>query len=174
MAATSGALAAADPPDTRRIGAALDRAHHLAQTGLQDARRAIGTLRDEELPGPRRLAGLAREFERDSGVGCHLEVTGERRELGSQARLAVYRTAQEALTNVRKHAHAQRVELRLGYERDGTRLTVEDYAPDGVPAAGDGDGYGLAGMRERAELLDGTLTAAPTGTGFRVELWVPA
>jgi signal transduction histidine kinase len=158
-------------PDTRRIATALERAHHLAQAGCGTR----GALRDdEELPGPQRLAGLAHEFERDSGIGCHMEVTGQRRELGSQARLAVYRTAQEALTNVRKHAHAQRVELRLGYERDGTRLTVEDYAPDGVrAAAGDGDGYGLTGMRERAELLDGTLEAAPTGTGFRVELWVP-
>jgi hypothetical protein len=118
--------------------------------------------------------GLAREFERDSGVGCHLEVTGEPRELGSQARLAVYRTAQEALTNVRKHANAERVELRLAYERDGTRLTVEDHAPDGFhPEAAAGDGYGITGMRERAELLGGTLTAAPTGSGFRVELWVP-
>jgi signal transduction histidine kinase len=124
-------LAAAEPPDTRRITSALKRAHHLAQAGLRDTRRAIGTLRDdEELPGPQRLAGLAHEFERDSGIGCQLEVTGERRELGSQGRLAVDRTAQEALTNVRKHAHAQRVALRLGYERDGTRLTVEDYAPD--------------------------------------------
>jgi signal transduction histidine kinase len=167
-------LAAGEPPDTGRIAAALDRAHHLAQDGLRDARRAIGALRDDELPGPQRLAGLAREFERDSGVGCHLEVTGEPRELGSQARLAVYRTAQEALTNVRKHANAERVELRLAYERDGTRLTVEDHAPDGFhPAAAAGDGYGLTGMRERAELLGRTLTAAPTDTGFRVELWLP-
>jgi signal transduction histidine kinase len=125
-------------------------------------------------PGPQRLAGLAREFERDSGVGCRLEVTGAPRELGSQARLAVYRTAQEALTNVRKHAHPERVELRLGYERDGTRLTVEDHTPDGVHPAAAGDGYGITGMRERAELLGGTLTAGPTGSGFRVELWVPA
>jgi signal transduction histidine kinase len=122
-------LAAADPPDTGRIAAALERAHHLAQAGLRDARRAIGALRDDELPGPQRLAGLAREFERDSGVSCHLEVAGERRELDSQARLAVYRTAQEALTNVRRHAHAERVEVRLGYEPAGTRLVVEDLAP---------------------------------------------
>jgi signal transduction histidine kinase len=168
-------LAASEPPDTGRLVTALDRAHQLAQAGLRDARRAIGALRDDELPGPQRLAGLAREFERDSGVGCRLEVTGAPRELGSQARLAVYRTAQEALTNVRKHAHPERVELRLGYERDGTRLTVEDHAPDGVhPAAAAGDGYGITGMRERAELLGGTLTAGPTGSGFRVELWVPA
>jgi signal transduction histidine kinase len=65
--------------------------------------------------------------------------------------------------------------MRLAYEPAGTRLTVEDHASDGgrQPQAGDG-GYGLTGMRERAELLGGTLTAAPTRTGFRVELWMPA
>jgi signal transduction histidine kinase len=168
-------LAAAEQPETGRIAEALERAHHLAQAGLRDARRAIGALRDEELPGPQRLAGLAREFERDSGVSCHLEVAGDPRELDSQARLAVYRTAQEALTNIRRHAHAERVEVRLGYEPLGTRLVVEDFEPDGARAAApNGQGYGLTGMRERAELLDGTLTAAPTDTGFRVELWVPA
>jgi hypothetical protein len=67
-------LAAAEQPDSGRIAAALERAHHLAQARLRDARRAIGTLRDEELPGPQRLTGLAHEFERDSGVSCHLEV----------------------------------------------------------------------------------------------------
>jgi signal transduction histidine kinase len=71
-------LAASEPPDTGRLVTALDRAHQLAQAGLRDARRAIGALRDDELPGPQRLAGLAREFERDSGVGCRLEVTGSR------------------------------------------------------------------------------------------------
>ncbi|MFL6267933.1 MAG: sensor histidine kinase [Actinomycetes bacterium] len=135
-------LAAAEQPDSGRIGAALERAHHLAQAGLRDARRAIGTLRDEELPGPQRLTGLAHEFERDSGVSCHLEVAGERRELDSQARLAVYRTAQEALTNVRRHANAERVELRLGYEPLGTRLVVEDFTPNGARAAPDGQATG--------------------------------
>jgi signal transduction histidine kinase len=169
-------LAAADRPDTRRIADTLDRAHQLAKAGLEDARRAIGALRDEELPGPDRLAGLAREFERDSGVSCHLEVAGERRELGSEARLAVYRTAQEALTNIRRHACARRVELRLDYERQGTRLTVDDDGRPGAPApaAATGGGYGLTGMRERAELLGGTLTAAPTASGYHVELWIPA
>jgi len=169
-------LAAADRPDTRRIAETLDRAHQLARAGLEDARRAIGALRDEELPGPGRLAGLAREFERDSGVSCHLEVAGERRELGSEARLAVYRTAQEALTNVGRHARAHRVDLRLDYEPEGTRLTVDDDGQAGgrAPAAVPGGGYGLTGMRERAELLGGTLTAAPTGGGYHVELWIPA
>jgi len=168
-------LAAADPPDTERIAAALDRAHHLARAGLEDARRAIGALRDEELPGPRRFAGLAGEFERDSGVPCRLEVSGRERELDPQARLALYRTAQEALTNIRRHASPERVDLQLDYGPSGTRLVVEDCAHDGErPPPRAGGGYGLTGMRERAELLGGTLTAAPTGHGFRVELWVPA
>jgi signal transduction histidine kinase len=169
-------LAAADRPDTRRIADTLDRAHQLARAGLEDARRAIGALRDEELPGPDRLAGLASAFERDSGVSCHLEVAGDRRELGSEARLAVYRTAQEALTNIRRHAHARRVELRLDYERQGTRLTVDDdgHPGDPAPAAAAGGGYGITGMRERAELLGGTLTAGPGGRGYHVELWIPA
>jgi len=153
---------------------AVARAHQLAKAGLGEARRAIGMLRDEELPGPERLPSLVCDFERDAGVPASLEVVGRQRELGSQARLTLYRTAQEALSNVRKHARPQRVQLRLAYEPAGTRLTVEDFGGNHpTPLAGSG-GYGLTGMRERAELLGGELRAGPTGTGFRVELWVPA
>jgi signal transduction histidine kinase len=162
-----------------QLSDAVERAHHLAKAGLDEARRAIGMLRDdEELPGPERLAALTLQFERDSGVRCELQVAGERRELDSDARLTVYRVAQEALTNIRKHAHAEHVELHLGYEQDGTRLTIEDFAANGyrdggAVALGNG-GYGLTGMRERAELLGGRLSAVATERGFRVELWVPA
>jgi signal transduction histidine kinase len=156
------------------ITEALDRAHHLARAGIDEARRATGMLREEALPGPERLAALARELEEDSGVPCQVAVTGEARPLSAEARLALYRVAQEALTNIRKHARPRRVELRLAYRPDGTRLTVEDFGADGPPLPGDGSGYGLTGMRERAELLGGTLAAAPTASGFRVELWVPA
>lgn len=160
----------ADP----RITEAVDGAHHLARAGLEEARQAISMLREEELPGPDRLEALASEFERDCGVRCELTVTGAERELGAQARLTLYRCAQEALTNVRKHARSQRVELRLGYEPAGTRLAIEDFGhtADLPPPASRG-GFGLTGMRERAELLGGTLTAAPTDSGFRVELWLP-
>jgi signal transduction histidine kinase len=103
-------------------------------------------------------------------------VSGHAYELPPEARLALYRVAQEALTNVTKHACPVRVEMRLGYEPGRTRLTVEDFTPDGVPprAVGDSPGYGLTGMRERAELLGGELTTAMTPRGFRVELRVPA
>jgi signal transduction histidine kinase len=157
-----------------QVEEAIERARRLAKTGLDEARRAIATLRDDELPGPERLMGLASDFEDDTGVACGVSVRGEARELGSDARLTLYRVAQEALTNVRKHALPDRVELRLLYERSGIRLAIEDFAGPGArPLAGDGAGYGLTGMRERAELIGGALTAGPTEAGFLVELWMP-
>jgi signal transduction histidine kinase len=165
-------LAAEDPADPR-LPAAVERAHQLGRSGLEEARRAIGTLRDEELPGPERLTELARQFQEDRGVPCEVIIKGESRPLGSEARLALYRVAQEALTNVAKHATGtSKVVVTLAYERSVARLTVEDTGTDPGPS-GDG-GYGLTGMRERAELLGGRLTAEPTGHGFRVALEVPA
>jgi signal transduction histidine kinase len=161
-----------------RLPPALDRAHHLARAGLEEARRAIAALRDEDLPGPNRLERLAADFERDSHVRTCLEITGTARELDSETSLTVYRVAQEALTNIRKHAVPDRVEVSLSYDPDGTRLTVRDYAHltsgPRVSRRRDGGGYGLTGMRERAELLGGSLNADRTADGFRVELWIPA
>jgi signal transduction histidine kinase len=158
-----------------QVAEVIDRAHRLAKTGLEEARRAIGMLRDDALPGPERLADLAAEFEAGTGVACKVAVTGSKRELGPDGRLTFYRVTQEALTNVRTHAHADRVEIRLAYEPSGTRLAIEDCGSRREhPAPADGTGYGLTGMRERAELLGGTLTAGPTCSGFLVELWVPA
>ena len=158
------------------VGNAINRAHRLAKTGLEEARRAIGMLHDDALPGPDRLADLAAEFQADTGVPCSVTVTGDsQRDLGTEGRLTFYRVTQEALTNIRKHAHADHVQVCLAYEPSGTTLTIQNFdsgrertAPD------DGTGYGLTGMRERAELLGGTLTAGPIGGGFLVELWVPS
>ena len=169
-------LLAAQGGADSHVAEAIDRAHRLAKTGLEEARRAIGMLRDDALPGPERLAGLAAEFEADTGVPCKVAVTGgSNRNLGTEGRLTFYRVTQESLTNIGKHAHANRVEIRLAYEPSGTRLTIEDFGScRDRPAPADGTGYGLTGMRERAELLGGTLTAKPAGGGFLVELSVPA
>ena len=156
------------------LEAILTRAHGLAKTGLEESRRAIAMLRDESLPGPEGLDELARHFETDTGVPCRFVSEGTARPLGSDARLTLYRVAQEALTNVRKHATPDRVEVHLFYEPNRTRLVVEDHRmTDHPPPPGGGTGYGLTGMRERAELLGGTLEAGPTATGFRVELSAP-
>jgi signal transduction histidine kinase len=160
------------------IAQAIDKAHHLAASGLDEARRAIATQRGDELPGPERIGTLAAAFGEQSGLPVELEIHGAPHELASEARLAVYRTAQEALTNIRKHATAARVAVHLDYLPDSTVLVVEDHAIPGSPPpvelGSNGGGYGLTGMRERAELLGGQLDAAPTSTGFRVELRLPA
>jgi signal transduction histidine kinase len=169
-------LAVSNPADERLAGT-IDRAHELAKNGLDEARRAIGMLRDEELPGPDRLATLTGAFQADTGVPCTFTTSGPARELASAVRLALYRVTQEALTNVRKHAHPDRVEVRLEYLPDEVTLAVQDYAaasPPAAPIPASSGGYGLTGMRERAELLGGSLTAGPAGAGFCVQLRVPA
>jgi signal transduction histidine kinase len=164
-------LLARDRETDPEVVDSIERAHHLAADGLAEARDAIAALRGEALPGPERLQHLA-----DAYPGAaRLTVTGTPRELGSEARLAVYRAAQEALTNVLRHSAADRVELSLAYEPDGTRLVVQDFGPgEPVTVGAAGGGYGLTGMRERAELLGGRLSAGATTDGFRVELWLPA
>ncbi len=168
-------MLAADNPGDPRLPAILDRAHHLGKSGLEEARRAIGTLRDDDLAGPDRLVDLAAQFQQVNGVPCRFTVSGQAHQLPSEAGLAVYRVAQEALTNITRHARPHRVEMRLGYEPGDTRLTVENFATSGQPPGptSDGSGYGLTGMRERAELLGGELTTATTGGGFLVELRIP-
>jgi signal transduction histidine kinase len=157
----------------------VQRVQRLARDGLDEAQRAIGALRGDQLPGPQLLPGLAEEFRAATGVQVRLEVEGEPRPLGQEAGLAVYRTAQEALTNIRKHARrAADVAVVVGWEAEGLTLTVENRdaggratgAPNGQARAG----YGLTGMRERAELLGGELVAGATESGFRVRLWLPA
>lgn len=162
----------------RELARALDTAHHLAASGLDEARRAVAAARGDEVPGPDGLASLVDGFSDGNTTPVSLEVRGEARELAPDARLAVYRTAQEALTNVRRHAVPDRVEVRLDYREDATVLVVEDRAAAPVPRLAKpsqlSGGYGLVGMRERAELLGGSLHAAPTAHGFRVELRIPS
>jgi signal transduction histidine kinase len=152
--------------------AAVERAARLAKAGLGEAREAVGTLRGEDLPGPELLPRLAEDFQRDTGIPCRLTIEGAPVLLTAEARLALYRTAQEALTNIRKHARASAVELRLQYDGDGVELTVENDGVAGVPACP--GGHGLIGMRERAELAHGRLEAGPIPSGFRVHLALPS
>jgi signal transduction histidine kinase len=180
MLQLEGARMLAGQPDAGdQLPRALDRAHHLARAGFDEARRAISALRDEEtLPGPDRLKQLAQEFEQDSQVATSFETDGVPRELDSETSLTIFRVAQEALTNVRRHASPARVVVSLNYAEDGIRLLVRDDmdAARGVRGqdTGNGGGYGLTGMRERAELLGGSLDARRTAAGFQVDLWLPA
>jgi signal transduction histidine kinase len=160
----------ADP----RVVAEIDRAHHLARGGLTDARGAIGALRGDELPGPDRLRMLVDEAGPAYGLRATLRVDGSPRPLSPEAGLAVYRTAQEALTNTAKHAgRGASTDLVLTWGDTGVTLTATDVHRGGVPAGVPGGGYGLTGLRERAELAGGSLDAGPTEDGYAVRLTLP-
>jgi signal transduction histidine kinase len=160
-------------PDDPALLERLDRAGRLTREGMDEAKRAVGSLRGDAPPGPDLLPALAEGFQRDTGIPTTLDVRGAVRDLPPDARLALYRVAQEALTNVRKHTAATSVRLTLCYGDGGVELTVEDEGVARVQSA-PGGGFGLSGMRERAELLGARLEAGPVEGGFRVCLWIPS
>ena len=123
--------------------AALERASGLARDGLEETKRAVGALRGDALPGPEALPRLAADFERDTGVPCRFEVEGEPVALSPEARLALYRTAQEALTNVRKHAAASSVADQPALRRGRGRADGRERGRAAAIAA--------AGRRQRPE-----------------------
>jgi signal transduction histidine kinase len=177
-AAGASGASGADTDTVALMLGQVNRAQRMAREGLADTRRAISALRGDELPGPALLDRLVRQTSEATGSRAELTVAGEPRPLSPEVGLALYRTAQEALINTAKYAgRGGRAELSLTYRTDGIELAIEDArAPDAAPPLSSGltfGGYGLTGMRERAELLGGRLTAGPTDQGFRVLLWLP-
>lgn len=174
-----GRRADVGPDIMERMLEQVSRGQRIARDGLADTRRAIAALRGDELPGPALLDSLVKDAAATTGISATLSVTGAERPLPPEIGLTLYRTAQEALTNTAKYAGpGATVELRLGYQHDAVELVIEDSRPDGNPGAAAGvtfGGYGLTGMRERAELLGGSLTAGPrrSGEGFTVRLRLP-
>jgi len=161
------------PADTRRADAVLEKAQHHAEEALREVRRSVGALREPASPGPLpdALRALAEETSA-AGVPTDVEVVGGPRTLTADAQDALYRAAQEGLTNVRKHSGASSAALTLDYSREGcVRLEVRD---DGAGLAGDSaSGFGLLGIEERAAHAGGrmTLTSTPgAGTTLRVEV----
>ena len=124
---------------------------------------------------PEALAPLIEESSA-AGIKTELRVNGSPRSLSTQAGLALYRAAQEGLTNVRKHAHASRVDLALDFSDDrAVQLVVHD---NGIGARQTDGGFGLIGLRERVQHVGGELrayTLAPgnDGPGFVLEVKVP-
>jgi signal transduction histidine kinase len=162
-------------PQTRD---AIDRASELVREGLSSARQAVGALRGEDLPSVAQLQTLVRSCKSDMNVDATLAIEGRARELPADVSLALYRGAQEALTNVARYAPGASITVVLSYAPDHTMLSVEDHVPFTDPPVGGGladvgGGRGLAGMRERLERVGGSMHAGPTDAGWRVELQVP-
>ncbi|KUO12505.1 sensor histidine kinase [Streptomyces sp. DSM 15324] len=154
--------------DREQILERVVAARGMARDGLDETRHALSALRGDLTPLEDFLTDLVRAAD-----GAEVTVAGDRRALSAEASQAVRRVAQEALTNVRKHAPGAKVRVRLAYGTHEVTLDVRDSggAP-GELAEADG-GYGLQGMRERAELMGGSLEAGPDEEGFVVTLRVP-
>ncbi len=168
----------ADAGTTAKMLEQVARAQRIARDGLTDTRRAVAALRSGELPGPALLDRLVAETAAATGIQAALTVGGQRRPLPPEIGLALYRTAQEALINTAKYAGRDgQADLQLTYGDRDVVLAIEDARPaDAAPPGPAGltfGGYGLTGMRERAEMLGGELAAGPTKTGFRVLLRLP-
>jgi signal transduction histidine kinase len=175
----------ADGTDPGQVRSQLQRARGLALDGLSEARRAVAALRGDIPPLPQLLDALLQQYRADGGVAAPLQVRGAEHSLAPDAALAALRTAQEAISNARKHAPGASVCVGLNYADDVTVLTVTDTPPPSPRPAGSpssatptglastGAGYGLTGLRERAELLGGSLHAGPDGNGWTVRLRLP-
>ncbi|MGI8678476.1 MAG: sensor histidine kinase [Jatrophihabitans sp.] len=155
----------------------VTRARALAVEGLNESRRAIHALRDHTAPITEQLGKLVAEHTADTGTPADLVVEGTQRQLAPDVSITVYRTAQEALTNCRKHAPSAPVRLALRVDRDGAGLTVSNPVRACEQAtltlASAGGGYGLTGLAERAALLGGALQAAEVEQTWTVDLWLP-
>ena len=173
----SGA-ALALPPDPERDRAALRAVRESSLAALQEMRAMITVLRGggDDTVVPAGLAQLPQAVEAARAGG--LEVTAEVAPVSLPAVVdqAAYRIVAEALTNARKHAPGARVRVDVRPVGDQLALTVTNTltpAPTGVDDRGVSAGTGLAGMRERASMVGGTLTAGREGDVWRVSAFLP-
>ncbi len=169
-------LEAADsaPPEQARVY--RERAARAARENLAEARALVSAQPPTELAGsslPNALRRLVERLGEETGVTTSWELTGEPRLLPAGTEVVVLRCAQEALTNVRRHADAGRAALSLRYLPDGVRLEVsDDGAGFDSPVA---TGFGLAGMRERVTQAGGHLAIRSTpGSGTVLTVEAPA
>lgn len=157
-----------------QAGSAIEKAQGLTREGLGQIRGSVAALRT--LPTENRslleaLTDLVQETQH-AGIAVRLSLLGTLPQLSSQVKFTLYRIAQEGLTNVRKHAQAQHIELILDCSnRSFVKFGVKD---DGVGAIGATEGFGLLGARERVQALGGQLrTAGKPGAGFLLEVELP-
>ncbi|BCJ38256.1 two-component sensor histidine kinase [Actinocatenispora thailandica] len=149
-----------------------------ARQALGEMRRMLGVLRAEQpaertpQPGLAELPALLHQARR-AGAEIELRNGGTPRPVPVAVDVSGYRIVQEALSNARRHAPGAPVTVRLEYRPGALAIEVVNAAPDAPPVAGE-PGHGLLGMRERATMLGGTLSANPTPDGgFRVAAVLP-
>ncbi len=170
--------------DPRGAGQALRTIADTSRAALTDMRGLLGVLRDPDagsIDGPvaspqPNLADLPRLVEgvRDTGVDAELIESGEHFAVGAATELAIYRLAQEGLTNAVKHAGPRaHVAVALRWEPEQLTVEVLDNGGSGRAMPVPGAGAGLQGLRDRIAAVGGTFSAAPREFGFQVRASFP-
>lgn len=158
---------------TKAVGA-LEKAKELTQSALTDVRRSVAALRFpiEQNGSLVEMINATIKGTEVTGLKSELIVKGTPRPLNPQVELTCYRTAQEGLNNVQKHAHASHVVIQLDYsDPEKVCLSVTD---DGTGSDDLSGGFGLMGIRERVHLVDGEMyTNTASGKGFSLSIEVP-
>jgi len=166
-----------DPDKAKEALAAIELSSRHA---VQELYRLLGFLRQEgdpdplaSQPGLGQLATLAAGMS-NAELTVEVSVEGERRALPATVDVSAYRIVQEALTNALKHGGASRADVHLRYWPDELELEIVDDGRQNGASASHAGGLGLVGMRERAALHGGKLTAGPApGGGFAVRVQLP-
>ncbi len=152
---------------------AAKRAKELASEGLSEVRRSVAALRPSPLDDrslPDALTSLI-DTAREAGLMITFEQSGALRTLTPEVETVLYRATQEALTNIRKHAHASTAQVRLAYDPNAVCLSIRD---NGVGRQHDEDNVGLTALRERVTALNGAVVAENhSGGGFQIEVTLP-
>ncbi|MGW1713904.1 sensor histidine kinase [Streptomyces sp. NPDC002156] len=173
--------------DPERAEAAFDAIAGAGRDAMQQLRRILGVLKEEEgetrrgngdarhlpQPGLASLTALIQQVRDSTGLRIELRTAGAPRPLHPEAEVAAYRVVQEALTNTVKHAYAASADVELDWREDELTLTVTDDGRGPEQDAHEG-GHGLIGIRERAAACGGSATAGPRPAGgFRVVVRLP-
>lgn len=164
-----------------QAGVALAAIESASRSALAELRNLLRQIRDPEgtedpaLPALAELPALTGRLRR-AGLDVTYQAGGQARAYPAAVELSAYRIVQEALTNITRHAPGARASVRVTHGADSLTITVMNDRPPGAAAApGTGSGMGIAGMRERAAMLGGTLAAEPTAAGgFAVTARLPA
>jgi signal transduction histidine kinase len=170
------------PRDVNLARAQVSNLKELSTRAIAEMRHLVADLRPAQLDDlglVPALHWLADEWRDRLSIDVHVQVIGRRHRLSPEVETVLFRIAQEALTNVAKHAHAQQAIVKLAFRQDQIELAVQD---DGVGMTPEQvarlqarhQGWGLAGIQERASLVGGTfdIDSAP-GRGTRLTIHIP-
>jgi signal transduction histidine kinase len=150
----------------------MRRARELARESLGEARRSVHALRPQALEKaafPDALKAIITNAAAGTSLRANFQLKGEPRELQSAVEENLLHIGQEALTNALKHAHATEFRAHLCFDSGAVRLELRDNGDGFVVDAVNGEGFGLIGMKERAEQIGATLTIlSETGAGTEI------